>query len=386
MSVQYTDMSDQFAHAIQTRHKGLKESVLNFLRLNPAQPAEVKPEDDYGFNSDCLILRKDLSTGDYNLMTIYSNRYRDRDAAAFPSLGGEIVSSSAHEKFMAYLDENPDKAPELWSLHIPGTARKNRAHWWDFDGAFAYAEFNLTPEEAKGVHDFAAVYEPGLSHGFAVYRYDAKNGIIDEYETYEISILPNEWAANQWTTFALIRKEFEDNMKLTEARRAALVKLHGEDFVTNLETKGDELVAFLDTLGVDSKGIFAEKEDAEAGTEENQEGQEEQQVTAPALTEQSIVAALNTLYQAISAEIKAMDEKLNARIEKIEKGDDERVNAKAAAMTPSVLSSWKPASAVGQDRTIVSYNDALFKKEPVQAKGDSNHVLAGLLDFGGSDE
>lgn len=343
--------------------------------MRPAQPADPHEAFDYSFETDCLRLTKDQSTGDYHLMTIFSNRFRDRDMHAFPEKGGEIISTAAHRKYMAYLDANPDQAPELWSLHIPGTERENRAHWWDFDGDFAYAEFKLTPEEALGVYTFAQQYEPGLSHGFAVYEYDEKEGVIEDYITYEISILPNEWAANPWTTFGLIRKELE-NMKLTPEKRAALVALHGEGYVAKLESDTGELAKTLGALGVDTKDIFVKEEETPAA--EPATTTETPAAPAPAVTEEAIVAALNTLHMALSGEIKG----LVARIEKLEAQDTDRVAAKAAAATPSVLASWQPQSVTQAQKNGIYAQDPLYQKEPVQAAANGGHWFNGFLGEG----
>lgn len=387
-------MSDRNAWAPQTRRKSLFRNLKDLVFRKSDKPSGDLDAFDYSFQTDSLILRKSPSTGEYHLMTIYSNRFRDRDSTSFPRLGGEIVSSDGHRKYMAFLDANPGKAPELWSLHLPGTARKNRAHWWDFDGNFAYAEFKLTPEEALGVYQFAQVFEPGLSHGFAVYRYDAEKGIIEEYETYEISILPQEWAANPWTTFTLIRKELED-MKLTPEKRAVLVSLHGEEFVNEFEQKSDKLVTVLDALGVDTKSVFSEKDAAQTdATTEVPAATPAAPGATTSVTEEAIVGALNTLHQALSGEIKSVTaqfsktvEELTARINKIESDDTDRVGAKAAAITPSILTAWMPASIIGQSGAAVFATDALHKKGPAETLHNSNHVLAGLLDgLGGENE
>lgn len=126
---------------------------------------EKSDSDPLVFTKGCLSMRKG-DDGDYYLMCQFSNRWRDRDAWSAPWKGGEIITSDAHREFMAYLDNNPELAPALWSYHVPGTARQRRAHWWDFDGDFSYMEFRLNEDEAKGVKRFVDIYEPGLSHGF----------------------------------------------------------------------------------------------------------------------------------------------------------------------------------------------------------------------------
>src|SRR5690606_7010366 len=86
-------------------------------------------------------------------------------------------------------------------------------------------------------------------------KYDADEGLIQEYITYEISILPLEMAANQWTSFELIEKELTKHMYLSDAQRAALVAMHGEDYVKEFESKSRDFAEVLDRVGIDTKGL-----------------------------------------------------------------------------------------------------------------------------------
>lgn len=322
----------------------------------------------------------------YYLMATFSNRFRDIDKHAAPHKGGEIIASYAHENYMKFLDEHPSLAPELWSLHIPGTSRKNRAHWWDYDGAFSYCEFEVTKEEAQGIAEFCKEYTPGLSHGFYVFKYDKDNAVIEDYYTYEISILPIEWAANPWTTFELISKELK--MKLTAERRAALVKLHGEGFVTQLEQKGDQMLSMLQTLEAESKalngtlkGSGAEGGNAEdqapAGTETKTEGGEEYAKSS------DVLAALKTLNDANNADLSKIKEALDAKFQEIDEwmervnaalealgmSDSQKLNSMAAAMPVALLSSWTPQSVIGNAQTEVDPKEKLAKSKPEENKG-----------------
>lgn len=351
---------------------------------------------DFSFEKGCLSMRK-AAEDKYFLMATFSNRFRDVDKFSAPHKGGEIIASYAHEAYMKFLDEHPDLAPELWSLHIPGTARKNRAHWWDYDGAFSYCEFELTAEEAAGVADFCKEYTPGLSHGFYVFKYDKENAVIEDYYTYEVSILPIEWAANPWTTFELIRKELE--MKLTTERRAALVKLHGEDFVKQLETKGDQMLSMLQSIDAETKalngtlkGASAEGGNAEdespAGSTSGSTSSELAEVEEYAKAA-DVLKALKALHESISADFAKIVDRLTAKFEEYDEAfaelgvaDTERIAAKTAATPAVLLANWTPPSVIGSQETEVPANSKLAKKGPEEAKGDFMNEFARLFEEG----
>lgn len=372
-------------------------------------------EIDLSFNQGCLSMTKGAD-GDYHLMCQYSNRWRDRDTWAHPK-GGEILTREAHEKYMDWLNQNPNKAPELWSLHIPGTQRKNIAHWWGFDGNFSYAEFKLTPEEALAVKRFTMIYKAGLSHGFFVLKYSFDDGLIEEYITYEISILPIEMAANQWTSISLIQKELLQNMYLRDDQRAALVALHGEDFVKDLETKSQALGTMLDTVGIDSKALktrvqetvdekvgktaskkkpakAGKKEEAAAGEAAAEETTDEVvTVTALETIQQDIMGALQRLNETLGKEIKALKEvvdeqateieELQDRLGEVEEDDGDRIEAAAAAAPKSIFAAWMPGSVIGADETIVEGKERKrLTKGPKQAPVNK-HMLSGMFQKGG---
>lgn len=340
-------------------------------------------QDDITFTKGCLSMRK--GDGDsYYLMCQFSNRWRDRDAWSAPHKGGEIITSDAHREFMAYLDKTPDLAPALWSYHIPGTARGKRAHWWDFDGDFAYMEFELTREEAEGVKRFTELYEPGLSHGFFVMSYDVDQALIKSYLTYEVSILPREMAANQWTTFGLLEEGAKD-MKFSPEKRQGLVALHGEPYVRALEEKTVELAGMLDKVGIDTKGLGLIEDEPAAPVAVP--------VAAPVAApvdvkadQSDILAALTRLSEVLGGDIKALSAQLSGlitRVEAIEKVDQEKVKAQVAAAPQSIFAQWMPVSVIGNVEAQLDGRSSLAKSGPEENLQGGNHMLAGMLPGGG---
>lgn len=186
-------------------------------------------------------ITKDIE-GNYRWFGWVTNKWLDRDK--------EIITDSAHREFLEYLDEHPQEAPELWTWHTMGTARKNKADWWDYaDGFFMYSGI-LTEEEAK---TYEKNPEPvGMSHGFYVY---AKQGrFILKYRTFEVSDLFLDSAANPYTDFISIKEENEEKMFSTR-KRQYLVQRFGEEKVSELERDTENRSKSLELLGVEWKEV-----------------------------------------------------------------------------------------------------------------------------------
>lgn len=185
--------------------------------------------------------------GENYWLGIVSNNFKDRD--------GEIITESAHVEYMAYLDANPGKAPELWTWHTPGTGRKARATFWDYADGFTVFGGALTKAEASA-------YTPGevlgMSHGFSGTK---QGSLIVRYRDFEVSELPIDKAANPWTDFATIVKEVS-TMAFDADKRSYLVKRHGEDYVVALESQLEQTAKVLKDAGVEYKELSEVKVEA----------------------------------------------------------------------------------------------------------------------------
>lgn len=167
---------------------------------------------------------------------VVSNNYRD--------LQGEIITQDAHKEFLAWLDANPAAAPELWTWHTPGTARKARADWWALtDGGFVWMSGPLTDAEAG---QFKAGEVLGMSHGF--YAVKAGTDIV-RYRSFEVSELPLQAAANVWTQFGVKG----ETMAFDPQKREFLASRFGETFVTELEQQDEARAKTLKDSGVEFK-------------------------------------------------------------------------------------------------------------------------------------
>lgn len=273
--------------------------------------------------------------GQYYAYGIVSNKFRDRDYAKHPK--GEIITESAHKEFVQFLDEHPEQAPELWSWHTPGTARKSRATWWEYSDGFLQMLWPLTEKEAKAFDDGEEI---AMSHGFYTLKRNADKGLIEQYRSFEGSDLPASVAANPYTALEVMQKELSD--MFTPEKRAYLVKRLGEDRVKELEGNTEAMGKALETAGVEYK---ATEENANVSVTQATTTKSDGADTVPvqpivvdeksvgALVE-SIKAALNVDgLQQVIAELQTQMKEQGAMIEALQKSDDEKV---AQTIAPKV--------------------------------------------------
>jgi len=202
---------------------------------------------------DSITFTKDKS-GALRWVATYTNNFRDRDNPP------EVFTDAAHKQFESYID-NDGAMPELWLWHTPGTSL-GKADWLSYANGFVTATGLVASGHEAEAEALASMKGLALSHG---YEYiPGKDGQIDWYRTFEISILPNQKAANPWTDFAMIESEVKE-MKFRNEKRPFLVKVLGEDEVTNLENNQEARAKFLTELGVDSKE-FEEPDSTDGST------------------------------------------------------------------------------------------------------------------------
>jgi hypothetical protein len=163
---------------------------------------------------------KQDKSGNWWLIGFYTNKFKDRQ--------DEILSDDAHRKFVSWVNEK--------SIHLPVTVNHMPKYeskvWVTLFKAFEegrlssenlnkilnrfYAKFALgTTERVFYSNGFVGViakifpgrikavqalkeldFDLGMSHGFIPFK--VSDNIINEYRTFEASILPNLRAANTW--------------------------------------------------------------------------------------------------------------------------------------------------------------------------------------------
>lgn len=147
----------------------------------------------------------------------WTNNFEDRD--------GEFFSSKAIDDYIARVDSGLVPPPELWLFHTPGS-RIGQAKAVGRIGHFAVAwgEFDDTPRGIAARAYFKQHPQQGVSHGFTFDPAAFKDRVYHQFNTFELSPLPERWAANTYATFEGVK-----NMGLSEDKRAYLADVLGED-------------------------------------------------------------------------------------------------------------------------------------------------------------
>lgn len=254
--------------------------------------------------------------GNFYGLGVFTNCYEDLD--------GEIIRDSAHKQFAAYLDANPTQAPELWTWHEPGTARKSRANWWDYDGTFFFMQWPLTETEAKSL---ARVGPLSMSHQF--------NGVKEgrewvSYITFEASVLAEGAEANPLTSFEAVMKE--RSIMFDPKKRELFVQLHGEEFTAEKEAASGKARAEADAAGLKRK----EAEAAQVATPTPSINLADALAQLTAITSSLVtqVAAMQAEQKAISATVKTLQ--ASGTLEAIERKADERAAWLTSPRVPSI--------------------------------------------------
>lgn len=316
---------------------------------------------------------KGLDGGFYALGRM-TNKWRDVDYAQHPK--GEILTEAAHKEFMAWLDEHPDQAPELWTWHTPGTARKHRAEWWAYADGFVSLLWPLEESEAK---QFTPDETLAMSHGFYALARNAADGLITKYRTFEGSELPPDWVANPWTSLELLKEA--KAMAFTTQQRVHLVKRFGEEKVAAIEADSANLAKALDALGIESKSAEAA---AGAPTPNPAPAAAAGETAAPdpaaafeavkALLNveqlQAYLAALKTKADRVPA-LEAQVQELIGRVEGLGKSDDQKMAEQIQPKIKPMDWGYRP-SADDRSKLTDAEKKAFKDKAPTTREGKAN--------------
>lgn len=162
--------------------------------------------------SDIMVFKGE--DGKNYWLAAFTNNFKDRE--------DEILSEHAHKEFEARLDMKLVPMPELWAWHTEGTRHgKALQCWYQDHNMFAIGVFDDTPEAQKAIN-FYRKNPVKLSHGFVAPTWAFQNGVYDAYNTFEISTLPPQVAANPYTSFEEIKA-----MPVPETREAFIKELFG---------------------------------------------------------------------------------------------------------------------------------------------------------------
>lgn len=216
--------------------KGMIASLGRLLKDSADTYREIEPSRQFALYKD--------TAGELRWFAWMSNKWRDRDNPA------EIIEEKAHQEYVAWVDKTKN-FPEAWLWHTPGT-RWGVADVVDYTDGFLVVSGTVD----KGMETVAESMEGedlGVSHGFRYRHSDKDQGIIGWYRSFELSPLPPDAAANQWTSMDMIGKEVD--MGFNQAKREFLVDKLGEARVNLLEDDTKGMRQALEKAGVESKEI-----------------------------------------------------------------------------------------------------------------------------------
>ncbi len=298
--------------------RGLMEKVKDFLGLKRGKGEKAVGRHMLG----TFQAFKDLS-GDWRWLSWTTNRFKDRE--------GEIFTEKSHEEYVARVDEQ-EKYPELWLWHIDGS-RVGQADFVGYQDGFVLHSGVFDDDKQDVAERLSESKGLAVSHGFFYEPGDEEDGVYDWYETFEVSVLPAERAANAYTEFAVDSKE--EKSMLTAEKRQFLVEKWGEDRTVELEGKLGSLSGELKEAGIEFKDLVAgepeapeaEGEDSEASTGEDSEDEAE---TPEALTVEGVRRVVQEIFapieERLAATEKALEGKADAdRVATLERSDDEKI-------------------------------------------------------------
>lgn len=209
-----------------------------------ARLAKVKAAADGGL----FTVYKDAD-GRYRWLTVHSNAYKDRENESF--------APESHDEYVRWVDADAkDRMPELRIFHVPGS-KVGRADLVDHTTeGFMIASGRFEPgmeHVAERLTEWSKSTPLGCSHGFWFDPDAFHGGVYHRYRSFEVSVLPLAYAANETTGF-IAGKEVP---VLSPEKKAALVASGGEEWANTIETRLGEAAKDAEEKGIAYKDIEA---------------------------------------------------------------------------------------------------------------------------------
>lgn len=292
-----------------------------------------------------VIVEKDAQ-GNWRWIGWASNNFKDLD--------WDILSEKSHKDYVAWLDANPDMAPELQLWHRPGTRQEKSADFWGYENGFLILSGVLTEKEAQGILRAMKEVDLGMSLGFFVFERDLEDRrIVQKYRAYESSLLPLDKAANPFTDFDIVIKE---------------AGMETQEFLS-LVMGEEKAKSFMDKTGLKQKQL------REAAVEEKEEKQPEVTEPTSAKLPAEVIEALSKEFglEGLSEFVTRAEEalaripELENKIKELTSDSEEKV---AEMISPNVgRYSWMIKNRASQsDKNVLDEKDEkdekLLKSQP----------------------
>jgi hypothetical protein len=304
-------------------------------------------------NNDIIAFKVNTATRSW--VGIWSNNFEDRE--------GEIFTAKAIDDYIARVDMGITPPPELWVYHVPGT-RLGQAEHVARIGAFAVAfgTFDDTPEATKAMNNLAKMKNLGMSHGYAYSPLHKKGRVYHQFNTFEVSVLPREKAANAYTSFQEINMK---ELNFTPDKEATVSAIWGDEWTNQLK---EALLAKTEaelSRGIASKELFGDFASVSDATEPAESAKEAVEMTTKALA-----PLLLDVLQA-QGESAELETQLIGRIKALETSyAAQMTDLKAAVERLQTAVDLKPRSAADSKETVDSKATAedkaafMGKKDP----------------------
>lgn len=235
---------------LKTVYEGIR-GILEKAGLFSEDDSEEKAIKEYG---SAFTVTKDVN-GEWTWRAVWSNDFKDRD--------DEILRRSAHDKYVARLDAGLVPMPSLWYWHTKGT-QHGTATWVGRVGHMMLAVGTFDDNAmAKAFIEHYQKERNGVSHGFTYPKWAKKDGVYEDYNTFEISPLPLKVAANPYTFQEVIMAD------VNPEKQAHLELILGKEEANRLLSSADEYGKQLADAGVNFKAFedFADVEAAKKQAE-----------------------------------------------------------------------------------------------------------------------
>jgi len=302
------------------------------------------------------------------LLGTFTNNRIDRE--------GQILTNAAHKDFIQYLDEHPERAPSLILWHLDDTNLSNgSAKAWYYNAGFVSMIWELSEKSAEFVANFDKLFNAGMSHGFNVLRFD-EAGDIEQYRTFEASILPLDKAANIYTDINFIKEQ--DDM--TDEQMAKAMQAFGAEAALKIAKQLNEAETVANEL--DQQGI--------AKKEIKEDSAEVEEIEETAADEETTINDEAKLVEALTERDNRVDEILASQQARIDELSDQVAELtkqlggrkQAGATRASIANYWqsiKGQSIIGNEAAQVDGRSTLAKSKP-KSNEETEHALNGIFD------
>lgn len=175
---------------------------------------------------------------------------------------GEILAERAHEAYVSRVEKGLVDPPELWMWHAPGTKHGKAVAVWKAGGFVCAAGYFDDTAAGKSAFEY---YQKNsgkikLSHMFHYPKVAKINGVYHEYNTVEITTLPDGAEAFPYTSFEEIQ-----TMALPPHAKQMIGEALGAEALAAAEALDNKAVQ--DTAKMDAAGIASKNYDNYTGSE-----------------------------------------------------------------------------------------------------------------------